>query len=207
MSVLPHLLIALMLTIVSAVPALAESYGGRVVNLNRAETGQTVTGSARLNVEDGRLMMQLDLNGLTPGMHLAHLHGFTTQDPDEANCATALADTNTDNFVDLIETRPISGETMVPFSADPVSLEIQTDTYPGAGASGELRYERTIDLSALEDALREKHGTPPALVHRVIYVHGVPGDMALPGTVRSLDGVPAHVTLPIACIELHHVMP
>jgi hypothetical protein len=112
------------------------------------------------------------------------------------------ADANGDGIIDLIETREASGVTMVPLTDRPVSLEIGAQTYPKANDSGRLEYRQTIRLGQLESAMRKKFGTSTALEQRVVYIHGVPESTRLPDSVRSLEGVPAHVTLPIACAEL-----
>ena len=164
--------------------------------------GTPVSGSVSILPEDGMLTLALEAEGLSPGMHLAHVHGFAEPDPDQSSCPGDDADTNGDGFVDLIETREAAGVTMIPFSAEPASLDIQTDTYPAADGTGQLSYRQAVDLSALSAAVETQFGTPLALSRRVVFVHGVPEGTELPGTVQSLEGVPAHVTLPVACAEL-----
>ena len=107
---------------------------------------------------------------------------------------------NGDGYVDLLETEPAAGTTMVPFHAHPATLEIPSDTYPVADKSGAFHYQKTKSVEKLENGLQEKFKAPGlALAKRVIIVHGVAPDTKLPDTVKSLPGVPAQMTLPVAC--------
>jgi len=134
--------------------------------------------------------------------HWQHYHGFA--DGREAACPTSAQDANGDGIIDLIETEPVSGTTMVPFNADPVKLDIPDESYPTAAADGSYSYEKTVSMSALQAALG---GAPLALEKRVVFIHGVPDSMTLPGTVASLGPVPAQKTIPIACGSLDVVAP
>ncbi len=164
--------------------------------------GTAVAGDVSIGREDGRLVIDLSAEGLPPGMHLAHIHGFATDDPATARCPDPGADANGDGFIDLIETEAAAGTTMIPFTDDVASLEIQSDTYPVAGPDGRLSWQASVDADALAEAVRSKFQTPLALGERVVFIHGAPEGADLPGTVQSLEGVPADVTLPIACAEL-----
>src|ERR1019366_7791659 len=128
--------------------------------------------------------------------HLQHLHGFAKGDR-VSKCPTARDDTNGDGIIDLIETHPVAGTTMVPFHDDPVSMEMVKDTYPAAGT------EKTVSLKALKDAFAAKFpGQQLDLDRRVVFLCGVTTSTKLPATVASLDDIPAQVTLPIACGEI-----
>lgn len=165
--------------------------------------GDGISGMVSLTAEGGMLGITLEAEGLSPGMHLAHVHGFAESDPADAACPDATADANDDGWVDLIETRAGAGVTMIPFTDDPASLAIQSDSYPSAGDDGRMNYEQTVDPAALRDAVEAEFGTPLALPRRVVFIHGVPEGTELPDSVQSLEGVPASVTMPIACAELN----
>jgi hypothetical protein len=125
-------------------------------------------------------------------------HGFP--DGKSARCPTARDDTNGDGYVDLIETEPLAGTAMVPFHAHPATHEIPSDMYPVADANGTAHYQHSESVDDLEEALKERFKAPAlALPKRVIFIHGVADDPRLPDTVKSLPGVPAHITIPVAC--------
>lgn len=132
-------------------------------------------------------------------MHMIHIQGFTTGDK-AASCAIPIQDKNGDGIVDLDETTPVSGTTLIPFTDQPVTLKIASDASPKANAGGELIYRNTVSAAHLVASLKQQFGIDSVqLDRRVIYVHGVPDSSHLPATVKSLPGVPANLTLPIAC--------
>lgn len=168
--------------------------------LNAEAAGGEAGGTATITASGDTLTIRIDATGTPPGiMHLQHFHGFGEGDATSA-CPTGDADTNGDGIIDLIETEPGAGITMVPFHADPVSMAIVADSYPMADDDGAYTYEQSVSLSALEDAFGEAFpGQTLDFERRVIFLHGVTEDTELPDSVQSLGDVPAHVTLPIAC--------
>lgn len=181
-----------------------ETYVAHLRPLNGNVSGMQSTGEARFTIRGDSLTITVDAQHVAPGvMHLQHFHGFT--DGRNATCPSAAADTSHDGIVDLLETEPVSGTTMVPFTADPVSMQIATDSYPVASADGSYHYQQTVSLSALQGAFgREFEGRSLDLTRRVVFIHGVAPDTKLPASVASLGTIPAQATLPIACgpIEL-----
>jgi hypothetical protein len=183
----------------------AERYVAKLAPLNAEKIGTSASGTADLQVIDGKLTVAIDLAGLTPGlMHLQHFHGFP--DGTDAVCPTAKEDGNGDGYIDLIETEAVAGTTMLPFHEHPVTLEIPSDTYPVADDKGAASYSHSDSIEELEKALKEKFKAPVLdLTKRVIFVHGVAGDAKLPESVKSLPGVPAQVTIPVACGKIEAV--
>jgi hypothetical protein len=191
--------------LLSAPAAAGERFIANLHPLNADKIGTSAHGTATLEVAGGTLSVTIELAGLPSGlMHLQHFHGFP--DGKNASCPGASADTNGDGYVDLIETEPLAGTTMVPFHAHPATLEIPSDSYPVADKEGKARYQKNEVVADLEKALKDKFKAPVlALDKRVIFVHGVKNSPPLPDTVKSLPGVPAEVTLPIACGEIEPV--
>ena len=137
-------------------------------------------------------------------MHWQHFHGF--KDNNDAACPTEAADVNHDGIIDLIETEPAAGTTMVPFDEDPAAMDVGGGTYPKAGADGTFQYQKTVSLKALDAAFAKAFGDKDLdLDRRVVFVHGVLESTELPDSVASLGTVPARVTLPIACGEIKRV--
>lgn len=175
------------------------TYVAHLRALNASVTGMQTTGEARFTITGDTLTIDVTVQHAPPDIaHLQHFHGFPNG--KSAICATAAADANHDGIVDLIETEPYSGTTMVPFTDDPVSMEIVTDSYPKTSASGSYHYVKTVSRKALEAAFSKKYpGQKLDLASRVVYVHGVPPSSKLPASVASLGTIPAQVTIPIAC--------
>jgi hypothetical protein len=180
----------------------AEVYRATLVPMNGGATHTDVRGEVRITVSGTDATFELHARGLSPSMmHMAHLHGF---DGDRnATCPGAAADVNGDGVVDLLETEPSSGVTMIPFSAQPATLKIATDTYPMASKDGAVAYRQKVSLAELSQAMSAQFkGASPDFSRRVIFVHGMPAAAQLPQTAASLPGVPAQVTIPIACGKL-----
>jgi hypothetical protein len=176
------------------------TYKAELAPLNSNVTGSNASAEAVFTISGDRLTIHINIKGVPPNIeHLQHFHGFATGDKD-AKCPTASSDTNRDGVIDLLETEPAAGTTMVPFHDDPVSMEIVRDTYPKAAADGSYSYDKAVSLKALQDAFAAKFaGQRLALDRRVLIIHGVPDTASLPKTAASLDGIPASITLPIAC--------
>ena len=196
-----------------AVPAAAQGstperesktvYVAHLHPMNAKITGMQATGEARFTVNGDSLTISVNVKGSAPGItHWQHFHGF--KDNRDAACATQQADANRDGIIDLIETEPASGTTMVPFIDDPVSMNVAEGTYPKASADGTYEYRRTVSLKALSAAFSKAFdGSKLDLDRRVVLIHGTP--KTLPGSVASLGPIPAQVTLPIACGTIERV--
>jgi len=181
----------------------AESYHATLTAVNAGTGGFDAHGTVDITIDGDNLTSKTTVEGVSPNMmHMQHIHGFT-EGTDRAQCPTAAADTNGDGIVDLKETEPLAGVTLIPFNDDPVSLDITNASYPTANADGSFTYAKTVSLKALEASFEKAHpGQQLNLDQRVVFVHGVPDDTKLPDTVASLPDVPAQMTLPIACGQL-----
>ena len=184
----------------AALPAFgATVYHADLMPLN-ASVGGGAQGTVTFSVNGDKLTIDAHVKGLHPaGMHMIHIHGFTTGDR-AATCASAARDKNGDGVIDLAETEPVSGTTLIPFTDDPAGLKVPSDKYPVANAQGDFTYKQTASLKQLNAALKKDLSINGVqLDKRVIYVHGVPDTPPLPATAASLPGVPAAMTLPVAC--------
>jgi hypothetical protein len=174
-------------------------YVAHLSALNTTVTGRTATGDVRLTIKGDSVTIAVNASGLPKDItHWQHFHGFT--DGRQSSCPAKSADANADGIIDVTETAPMAGTTMVPFSSDPVSMDVPHGTYPEASATGTLRYRATVSLSALQEAFGKAFpGQQLDLDRRVVFIHGVPATTKLAATVASLGTIPAQVTLPIAC--------
>jgi hypothetical protein len=172
-------------------------YVAQLHPMNAKVTGHQTNGKARFTVQGDSLTISVKVKGAAPGItHWQHFHGF--KDNRDATCATESADKNRDGIVDLIETEPATGTTMVPFIDDPVSMNVAEGRYPKASADGTYEYRQTVSLQALSAAFSKAFdGSKLDLDRRVVLIHGTPN--TLPKSVASLGPIPAQVTLPIAC--------
>jgi hypothetical protein len=178
-------------------------YVARLHPMNTKVTGRRTSGRAKFIVNGGTLTIKIKVRNAPPNIvHWQHFHGFKNGKP--ATCAPASADKNGDGIVDLIETHSASGKTMVPFDEKPAAMDVARGKYPKASSKGQYTYQKKVSLTALKAAFAKAfNGQPLDLGRRVVYIHGVPVDAKLPSSVASLGSIPAHVTLPIACGEIH----
>ncbi|MHB1093068.1 hypothetical protein [Thiobacillus sp.] len=181
------------------------TYNAQLSPMNSSVTGSKTIGVARFTVNGDDLDISITVRGAPPNtIHWQHFHGF--KDGRMATCVTQAADKNGDGIVDLIETGLASGTTMVPFDTAPAAMDIAHGTYPEASADGSYTYHQVVSLKDLSAAFAKAHpGQALDLDKRVVYIHGVPGDTALPPTVASLGPIPAQVTLPIACGKIERL--
>jgi hypothetical protein len=183
----------------------ATVYVARLHPLNAKVTGLETAGEARFSITGDTLTITVNAQNLPPDiMHLQHFHGF--KDNQDATCPTEAADVNNDGIVDLMETEPTSGTTMVPFHDDPASMEIVRGTYPKANAGGAFHYQQAVSLKDLEEAFAKAFPVRKLdLDRRVVFIHGTLESTQLPASAASLGTIPAQVTLPIACGEITQV--
>lgn len=181
------------------------TYIAHLAPLNTKTTGTSAGGEVTFSIRGDSLTITTDATGLPKDLtHWQHFHGF--KDGKDATCPAGTADANGDGVVDLIETEPAAGTTMVPFNDDPVAMDIPKDTYPKSTAAGTLHYQKTVSLSAMQAAFGKAfNGQKLELDKRVVFLHGVSPDTKLAASVASLGPIPAQVTIPIACGKITRV--
>jgi hypothetical protein len=169
------------------------------VSVRSEVTGREATGDARFDVMDQVLALRVSVRGVPADLeHWQHLHGF--KENRKATCPTDQADVNHDGIIDITETEPVSGMTMVPFNRDPATMQVVSDTYPKSALDGVLFYEHAVPVTTLEAAFAKAFGGQSLdLDRRVVFIHGVAPASKFPASVASLRTIPASVTLPIAC--------
>jgi hypothetical protein len=180
-------------------------YVAHLAALNTTVTGLKTVGEATFTIKGDSLTIAVNASGLPKDIeHWQHFHGFT--DGRQATCPAKAADANGDGIIDVVETGVAAGTTMVPFSGDPVSMDVPHGTYPRASATGTLQYKQTVSLSALQTAFAKTFdGQKLDLDRRVVFIHGIPAASKLQASVASLGPIPAQVTLPIACGKITRV--
>jgi hypothetical protein len=173
--------------------------------MNSVVTGLQTTGEVRFSVVGDKLTISVTTNNVPPNIvHWQHFHGFA--DNRAATCPSAAADTNGDGIIDLIETEPTAGTTMVPFTDDPVAMDVAHGSYPKASVAGTYTYRQTVSLTGLTAAFAKAFNDQTLdLDQRVVIIHGVVPTSTLLASVASLGPIPADVTLPIACGRIERV--
>lgn len=186
-------------------PAQQTVYEATLQPINAAVTGSSTTGKARFVVDGENMTVTIDIENAPAGIeHWQHFHGF--ENGEDARVVDDSADKNGDGVIDVTETGPYSGTTMVPFNDLPAKMDVGSDTYPKADENGSYHYSATIPMADLQKAFADAFGgTELQLDKRVLYIHGVPSDTKLASTVASIADIPASVTLPIASGKIEKV--
>jgi len=181
------------------------AYIAHLSALNSTVTGLKAVGEATFTISGDSLTIAVNASGLPKDIeHWQHFHGFI--DGRQATCPTKAADADGDGIIDVVETGASAGTTMVPFSGDPVSMDVPHGTYPKASEKGTLQYQQTVSLSGLQAAFAKTFdGQKLDLDRRVVFIHGIPAASKLQSSVASLGPIPAQVTLPIACGKITRV--
>lgn len=165
-------------------------------------SGTVVSGKAYFRVHDGMLHAVVDVRGAEPAEGAGPLDGLHPQHIHAADqCPTASADTNGDRIVDVIEGVPFYGPILVSLDQDLANLAFETSFPVATGRQGTYLYETSTAVATLEEAIAEMLDLP----RRHVVVHGVDAATPLPPTVQSLGGLPATLTLPVACGEIREV--
>lgn len=167
-------------------------YKVKLEALNPDAGYRAVKGVANLRITGDKLTVQVNANGLQPGMlHPQHIHATDS-------CPPPAADTNNDGFIDVIEGVPFYGGIFIPLDADLADLSFQTSFPEPKNNAGAITYKESASVDELEAATGEDLN----LEGRHIVLHGVSSETNLPESVQSLGGLPAHLTLPVACGEI-----
>lgn len=128
-----------------------KKYTAKIEPLNAKKIGCSPHGTATFteNDEQDKLHIMIEMFDTPANIeHWQHFHGFP--DGQDAEVATMADDLNGDGYVDLPETEPVSGTTMVPFNAAPEQINIPTDSYPKADEFGHYLYEMDVPLNELK---------------------------------------------------------
>ncbi len=174
--------------------------------LNPKATGpRAASGTATFTIDAGTFSAAVDAAGLSPGPHPIQIRAF-------GRCPTAADDANGDGYIDILEGLRSFGLALIPLDGDIESQLAGSAVQPLALADGTLHYRRTgasenllLDLERPDSTTSTPRTTrlPPNgrldLSTRSIVIQGVAEDTPLPASVASLPGVPAYMTLPVAC--------
>lgn len=156
---------ALLTLPLAAGPALAHEggeeghrdYSVRLVELNDTNA----EGTAALRLSGTKLTVQINTSGLVPGVpHAQHLHG-SDDGRHDFTCPTMDDDRNGDGVLTTAEGLSKYGNVFISLTTKgdtSVQSGLAVDRFPVADAQGNLRYERTIEVSqATADNLANLH--------------------------------------------------
>ncbi|MDX1492918.1 MAG: hypothetical protein R3253_02500 [Longimicrobiales bacterium] len=186
----------------NAAPGSAQLYQASFSPLNADLSFRPVRGQATVRVADGQLSVMIEASGLEPGIpHPQHIHGFLGAGPGA--CPTLDADRNEDGIIDVLEGVPDYGGILVTLDSDLTDgAGTQVEGLPTtSNQGGTIRYTMTAPLSEVVAGAGAADAAELDLGNRHIVLHGVNPETEL-GTAASIGGLPAWLTLPVACGQL-----
>lgn len=182
------------------VPSTGEvrNFTANLTPLNGDLSFRPVRGSVAIQVKSDELSVRIDAQGLEPGIpHPQHIHGKM----GVGSCPDASDDRNGDGVIDVVEGLPDYGGILVTLDSDLTNgATTEVDGLPKSNRAGVIHYRQTADLSAVQAGASMDLN----LEQRHIVLHGVDPDLqdtAL-SDAASIGGLPAWLTLPVACGEL-----
>ncbi len=165
------------------------SYRALLRPLNSRLSGFIPTGVAEISIS-GDVMEVKTL--LDDDARVAHRQAIQLG----TRCPTLSDDGNGDGVIDIAEALRASGAVFIPLDSDLNSAELGAGVYPiGSG----FTYTEKASLQELEADARERTGQNLNLAGRVVLIHGVASETALPETVATVENQPRSVTIPVAC--------
>jgi hypothetical protein len=146
----------------------------------------------------------------TPWKRVTHLQFIHARN----RCPSMKDDINRDGYLDFYEVMKVSGRILIPLDEDLVTQLKGFTKYPTSNEKGDYYYSEAASAPWMMRDLRKRDFKPQNeldkistneeldLIERVLIVYGVPQYFKLPESLRSFDGYPAHMSIPIACAEI-----
>lgn len=181
----------------------AQVFQAQLRPLNADLSHRPVTGQATVRIENGRFTVRVNAKGLEPGIpHPQHIHGKA--ELQEGSCPDMSADENGDGIIDVVEGVPDYGAIRLTLDGDLTDGPgTQVSSLPNPdNQGGAITYTASASAEAVTSGVDDAFGGYDLnLEKRHIVLHGVDPDTDL-ASAQSLGGLPAWLTLPVACGEL-----
>jgi hypothetical protein len=164
-------------------------------------SGWIPSGVAEISIQDNEIEVKSLMDDAANTVHLQNIYLGTS-------CPTMSADTNSDGFIDAVETTRVLKGVILPLDGD---LSSQSEGSMDQPKGAAYTYLRKANLSdTLEDLwkadenpndhfIKLKSGLGLGIEGRVIIVHGAAVNRKFPSTVAGFSGMTVQQSMPIAC--------
>lgn len=162
-----------------------------------ADGGSEASGRAKLVLREGNILTtQLVASGLSPQVHVMHIHG-SEQAAHECPGADRQDDLVDDGLIETVEGLEDYGPVVVSLTTSgdtsPAST-LAVDRFLSAGPDGRIAYHRTFAIpQGIADNLENQH--------IVVHGHDIDGNGNYESRITAL-GAPLEAELPVACGEI-----
>lgn len=184
-------------------PPVTETATATLATVNDTVSG--ASGTATFTLTEDEFIARVEVDGADTSLTLRqHVHVGGA-------CPTAAADTNSDGFIDGLESAAVTGLILIPLDGDITTQAGGATTFPSSDATGSYTYADTVsfddmlaDLTATDPDATDQIAKLPAgaglgLDTRIVQVYGVEDTVTLPATFMASPGLTTHQSVPIAC--------
>jgi hypothetical protein len=178
--------------------------------LNSSVSGNQASGTALINLKEE--IFEVKLNIINAPSAIKHLQAVHTG----GDCPNPEHDSNQDGFLDIQEGSKHFGKILIPLDADLSSQQAGTSYGPTSSA---YSYSESTEWKKMMTDLQSPDENPEDFVQKLapssflnlagrsFVVLGVSSKVSLPQSVATMNQLPAHLTLPIACGKIMRVRP
>jgi len=162
-----------------------------------------------LSIHDNQFWARVKLTGPnTKSMHAQYIHALGT-------CPDMNDDLNQDGYLDFMEVYNVAGPILLPLDSNLNSQLKGLDEFPKMRENTSFYYYseacqssrllgdlKEVDVFGSDMMTKLQRGESLSLATRVIMIYGSSEGRPLPETVRSFEGYPPQLSIPIACGEI-----
>jgi hypothetical protein len=174
------------------------------------QNAEAIAGTVEIEIAGEEVIVKAKASNTPAGVK--HFQNIMTG----TECPNSSSDENQDGFVDAVEASQVSGKILIPLDSDLSHQMDGMDFGPIANSAGNYVYRRSTTLSQLlgdlnaedpdkTDVLVKLNGKALNLSGRVILIHGVSSESALPESVAIVGDLSREQSLPIACGKIIRV--
>lgn len=130
-------------------------------------------------------------------------------------CPNINDDINKDAYIDIMESRLVTGKMLIPLDGDLDSQSAGRYEYPRVDANGKVFYSKSASFSRMfedlkngmggDDYMKLKEDEGFTLPGRIVMFQGMSKKVNLPDSVRTTGGESKYETIPIGCAVLWKV--
>jgi hypothetical protein len=179
-------------------------YQGLFRPINEKLLGK-LNGALNISRKNNEIVFDVRINGIPAwSVHPQSIYEGT-------RCPTPADDINKDGFIDIVEGQKVYGSVIIPLDGDLNNQKARSAWHPVSDQFGHYIYSEKADFDQFFMDLQKKDedltdniikidsSTGLNLVGKVVVIHGVHENTNLPATVVSMNGMPKHESIPVAC--------
>ena len=183
-----------------------------VFEILNPELSNKISGAFTFSLEKEFDELVMDVRLTNSGKNIIHAQSIRTG----SHCPSLKDDINLDGIIDALEGEAVYGKVFIPLDGDISTQSSHDGEFPTSDTYGNYIYSKVTSFSTFMVDLRDakenqeyiklKAQEPLNIVSRVVVIHGMSEEIDLPTTVRTLDPMSVHQSIPIVCGVIHKVV-